>query len=68
MGIYIEKDRAQKDEACFSCGYPFETGENVLSDQHSMVFCSMPCVKIVYKQATIHFKSSELLPVGKGAN
>ena len=50
MEIYIEKDQAYENEGCFSCGYPFDTGDDVLSDQHHMVFCSRACVKMVYRE------------------
>ena len=52
MEVYIDKDRAEKNESCFSCGFPFDTGESILVDSHHLVFCSQSCVKMVYKFST----------------
>ena len=39
------QDRAQRDESCRQCGYPFDTGQRVYVTNGGLgeVFCSMRC-------------------------
>jgi len=40
------QDRAQRDESCGQCGYPFDTGQRVYVTAGGLgdVFCSQRCV------------------------
>jgi hypothetical protein len=40
------RTQADRDEVCFSCGYPFETGDDVLlRESAGEVVCSRSCAK-----------------------
>jgi hypothetical protein len=43
--LQIIQDRAQRDEQCNGCGYPFDTGQRVYVTQEGLgnVYCSKYC-------------------------
>ena len=42
---WIYRVYAQKDEECYSCGYPFDVRDLILHNENTdMVYCSRSCV------------------------
>ena len=45
--MLLRKTKANKDEECIYCGYPFDTGDDCLIDESSgTIYCSRNCASM----------------------